>query len=35
MRIVRALDARQTIGTPAPPQQNLLQMLLGGSGRPN
>lgn len=30
MRITRALEARQTIGGPAPPAPNLLQMLLGG-----
>jgi hypothetical protein len=34
MRINRALDARQMIGAPAPPQPNLLQLLLGGSEQP-
>lgn len=34
MRINRALDARQMIGAPAPPQPNLLQLLLGGSAQP-
>lgn len=30
MRIQRALDARQIIGTPSAPAPNILQMLLGG-----
>lgn len=34
MRINRALDARITIGSQAAPQQNLLQLLLGGSEAP-
>lgn len=30
MRITRALNATQTVGAPAAPAQNILQMLLGG-----